>query len=158
MIRSTIRGAMAGMAGATALDMVTYADMTIRGRAPSGLPAKVVQKLAGTVGDNVLSRAPSESSKETNNRRDGLGALSGLSVGVGIGAAYGFVRAFLPIPWPVGAVLLAAAAMAASDVPASKLGATDPSTWSASDWASDIVPHLAYGACTAFAFETLSDR
>ena len=26
------------------------------------------------------------------------------------------------------------------------LGVTDPRTWSAVDWISDVVPHLAYGA------------
>jgi hypothetical protein len=28
------------------------------------------------------------------------------------------------------------------------LGVTDPRTWSASDWMSDVVPHVAYGAVT----------
>ncbi len=29
------------------------------------------------------------------------------------------------------------------------LGISDPRTWSAQDWAADVVPHLAYGLVTA---------
>jgi len=39
--------------------------------------------------------------------------------------------------------------MALSDVPLSLLGISDPASWSAKDWASDVVPHLAYGAITS---------
>ena len=28
------------------------------------------------------------------------------------------------------------------------LGISDPRTWSATDWAADVVPHLAYGFAT----------
>lgn len=38
-----------------------------------------------------------------------------------------------------GAVLLAA------NAPMTLLKVTDPRTWSAADWASDILPHLGYG-------------
>ncbi|MFE9199255.1 putative 2-aminoethylphosphonate-binding periplasmic protein precursor [Streptomyces sp. ADI96-15] len=33
----------------------------------------------------------------------------------------------------------------AAGLPTAGTGASDPRTWSAEDWASDIVPHLAYG-------------
>jgi len=36
------------------------------------------------------------------------------------------------------------------------LGLTDPREWSASDWASDVVPHLAYGAVAALVYEALN--
>ena len=36
--------------------------------------------------------------------------------------------------------------MAATDAGNVALGLTDPREWSASDWLSDLVPHLAYGA------------
>jgi|GEM_PF-6643874 len=39
--------------------------------------------------------------------------------------------------------------MAASDVPAAKLGATDPKTWGVPEWLSDIIPHVVYGLVTA---------
>jgi hypothetical protein len=35
--------------------------------------------------------------------------------------------------------------MAATDTSMVKLGLTDPSSWSAADWLSDALPHLAYG-------------
>jgi hypothetical protein len=33
--------------------------------------------------------------------------------------------------------------------PMTILGITDPRSWSTTDWASDVVPHLAYGTVTA---------
>jgi len=30
------------------------------------------------------------------------------------------------------------------------LGVSDPRSWGATDWASDVVPHLAYGLVTAW--------
>jgi hypothetical protein len=35
--------------------------------------------------------------------------------------------------------------MASSDVPLKVFGISDPPSWSALDWLSDAVPHLAYG-------------
>jgi hypothetical protein len=51
----------------------------------------------------------------------------------------------------MSAVLLAAAAMAGADAPMARLGLTDPKSWSSADWLADAVPHLAYGAVTAWA-------
>jgi hypothetical protein len=31
-----------------------------------------------------------------------------------------------------------------------------PGTWSAGDWASDVIPHLAFGAGVAVTFDALS--
>jgi hypothetical protein len=39
--------------------------------------------------------------------------------------------------------------MAASDLPATRLGVTSPSRWTSVDWVSDLVPHLVYGMVTA---------
>jgi hypothetical protein len=33
--------------------------------------------------------------------------------------------------------------------PMTLLGVTDPRTWSTTDWAADVVPHLAYAAAAA---------
>jgi hypothetical protein len=44
-------------------------------------------------------------------------------------------------------------AMALTDGTMSFLGVTDPRSWSMTDWASDLVPHLAYGFVTAVALE-----
>jgi hypothetical protein len=36
------------------------------------------------------------------------------------------------------------------------LGLTDPRSWTAADWLSDVLPHIAYGAVTAVTFDALS--
>ncbi len=41
-----LRGAAAGAAGTTALNAVTYLDMTVRGRGASSTPERTVEKLA----------------------------------------------------------------------------------------------------------------
>jgi hypothetical protein len=38
------------------------------------------------------------------------------------------------------------------------LGVTDPRTWSAVDWISDLVPHLAYGAVMTRTLDALGPR
>jgi hypothetical protein len=78
--------------------------------------------------------------------------------GVGIGVCYGIARLVLPKPpaWLAGAAL-GAAAMAASDYPATRLGLTEPRDWTATDWASDVLPHMAFGVVTAIAFEAARD-
>ncbi len=53
-------------------------------------------------------------------------------------------------------MLASAAALVGSNGPMTALGVTDPRTWSGSDWISDVVPHVAYGVVTAFAFSDAS--
>lgn len=43
--------------------------------------------------------------------------------------------------------------MAGSDGPLVALGLTRPNEWAAADWASDVIPHLGYGAA---AYATLT--
>jgi hypothetical protein len=38
------------------------------------------------------------------------------------------------------------------------LGVTDPRTWPASSWLSDLLPHLAYGVVTAAVWERAQPR
>jgi hypothetical protein len=45
----------------------------------------------------------------------------------------------------VGVALTTAGVLVAANGPMTVLGVTDPRTWSATDWASDLVPHLVYG-------------
>ncbi|MFE9356574.1 hypothetical protein [Streptomyces olivaceoviridis] len=45
--------------------------------------------------------------------------------------------------------------MAGSDLPATALKVTDPTTWSLTSWVSDIVPHLAYGFTAASVYRVL---
>ena len=143
-----LRGAAAGAVGTTALNAVTYLDMAVRGRPSSSTPEQLVE----TVAEKVGTRVPGDDDTR-QNRLHGLGPLSGIAVGVAVGAGAGLVghllrRAGRDLPAPVAVLLIGASAMALSDVPLTVLGISDARTWRAQDWAADAVPHLAYGAAT----------
>ncbi|MEP7360760.1 MAG: hypothetical protein ABI744_04190 [Chloroflexota bacterium] len=168
MANRIIAGAIAGAVGVVALNAASYLDMLFRGRAASDMPARVAGKLANQLGvplefepdtdgdddeDEAADLGDADSGASAN-RSEAIGALLGMANGIGIGVAYGMARLILPRPpaWLAGAAL-GAAAMAASDYPAARLGLTEPRDWSATDWASDVVPHMAFGVVTAIAFE-----
>jgi hypothetical protein len=138
-------GAAAGAAGAAALNAVTYLDMAARGRPASSAPEQTVERMAEAADAEI----PGDEERR-RNRRSGLGALTGLVTGVGVGAAYGLARAmgWRPRAEVAGAVL-AGAAMSVTDGSMTLLGVTDPRRWRPSDWLSDLAPHLAYGVVTA---------
>lgn len=138
------RGAAAGAAGTTALNAVTYLDMAVRGRPASSTPEETVEKLAHAAHAEVPGDDETRS-----NRLSGLGPLTGIATGVGVGALAGLMVRSSPLSTPVLAGVVAGAAMVGSNGPMTLLGITDPRTWSASSWISDIVPHLAYGLVTA---------
>ena len=142
-------GAIAGAAGTTALNAVTYLDMAVRGRPSSSGPEDTVERLA----EKSSVRIPGD--QETRSHRvTGLGALTGIASGLTIGAAVGTLRAAGWLPGLVATSVIATlGAMAFTDGVMSALGLTDPRTWSATDWASDVAPHLAYGLLTAVALE-----
>jgi hypothetical protein len=145
-----LSGALAGAAGTAALNAVTYADMAIRGRSGSQVPEELVDRLTERAGVSLGEDETAE------NRRQALGALLGFGVGIGVGAAYGLVRSrarVLP-----DALALGVAASATSEGPAVALGLTDPRTWGAAGWISDVLPHLAYGLVTAVTYRRLSDN
>lgn len=164
MANRIFAGAIAGAAGVVALNAVGYLDMLLRGRPASDLPARVAGKLADEMGlpfDLSTDTDDEEDEDEPDapaNRREALGALLGMANGVGIGVCYGIARLILPKPpaWLAGTAL-GAAAMAASDYPATRLGLTEPREWTATDWASDVLPHMAFGVVTAIAFEAARD-
>ena len=136
-----LRGAAAGAAGTTALNAVTYLDMAVRGRGTSSTPEQTVEELAG----KAHLAVPGEG--ETREHRvQGLGALTGIVAGIGIGVLVGLARAagFRSQPL-VGTALVTGGVLVATNGPMTVLGITDPRTWSATDWVSDVVPHLAYG-------------
>src|SRR4051812_27977576 len=83
-----LRGAAAGAAGTTALNAVTYLDMTVRGRASSSTPERTVEALAGKVHLSI----PGDQDKR-QNRLQGLGPLTGIAAGIGIGVLAGLARA-----------------------------------------------------------------
>lgn len=148
---SIATGIEAGAVGTVALNATTYADMAIRGRTSSSVPSQVVERLAAKAGVDL-----SGEDEITQNRKSGLGALSGYVVGLGVGTAYGLVRPLLgDVSVGRAGVALGLAAIAGSDVPAAALGVTNPAQWNAASWASDIVPHLAYGLA-AIAYETFA--
>jgi hypothetical protein len=137
-----LRGAAAGAAGSTALNAVTYLDMIVRGRGTSSTPEDTVEKLA----EKAHVAIPGDDEKR-QNRLQGLGPMTGLVAGIGVGVVTGLARAAGLRSQPlVGTLLTGVGAMVAANGPMTVLGVTDPRTWSATDWISDIVPHLAYGA------------
>jgi hypothetical protein len=159
MLRDALRGATAGAAGTTALNIATYADMTLRGRPSSEVPAEVAGELAQRVGlDLAAGGGDGDGAKQkAQHRRSGLGALMGYGVGLGLGLAYGALRPRLTLPGRlVAGGALGLAAMAASDAPATALKKTNPATWGAAGWLADVVPHLAYGLVTAATYEALA--
>lgn len=144
-MREVLLGAAAGAAGTTALNAATYLDMSWRGRSASSAPEESVMRLTDAV---HVSIPGSEQTRE--NRISGLGALSGIATGVAAGAAYGLSRALgLRPPVWAGALLAGAGAMVGSNAGMVAMGVTEPGSWSAADWISDLLPHVAYGAVTA---------
>lgn len=137
-----LRGAAAGAAGSTALNAVTYLDMVVRGRGTSSTPEQTVEKLA----EKAHVQIPGDD-ETRSNRVQGLGPITGLVAGVGVGVVVGLVRAAGYRSQPlVGTLLTTLGVLVAANGPMTVLGITDPRTWSATDWASDVVPHLAYAA------------
>ena len=138
------RGLLAGAAGTTLLNAVTYLDMAIRGRPASDTPERTVD-----AGLQKLGRELPGSSAQRDARRTGLGAVTGIGSGLAIGVGASAARAFgVRLPGPLAAVATGAGAMAATNLPMTALGLTDPREWSAADWVSDAIPHLAYGIGT----------
>jgi hypothetical protein len=133
-----LRGAAAGAAGTTALNVVTYLDMAVRGRPASSTPQRTVERLAETAHLPI----PGEGVKR-DSRVEGLGALTGLVAGVGVGGLLGLARA---TGFRAGTLLTTLTVLISTNGPMTVLGVTDPRTWSAVDWISDLVPHLAYAA------------
>jgi hypothetical protein len=146
-----LRGAAAGAAGTTALNAVTYLDMAGRGRAASSTPERTVEALA------EKAHVPIPGDEETRqNRVQGLGPLTGLAAGIGIGVLAGLARAAGVRTRPlVGIGLITGAVLAGTNGPMTVLGITDPRTWSATDWVSDVVPHLAYAAVVRTTMDAL---
>jgi hypothetical protein len=154
MMRRLLLGAAAGAAGTTALNAVTYIDMALRGRGTSSTPERTVAAAADKAGVEI----PGEG-EVRENRLQGLGALSGIATGVAVGALVAALDGLGVRPGRVrGSLLSGALAMAASDVSMTRLGVTDPRTWSASDWAADVVPHLAYGLVTYSTLRAVEPR
>ena len=145
-------GLVAGAAGTMALDIATYLDMAIRGRAASEVPSKLAGEIVDSMGVS-LGRGETAA-----NRRTGVGALLGYATGIGIAVVYSVLRPRVEhVPFPVTAAAVGLSAMAASDVTATAYGVTNPKEWGLVGWASDIFFHLIYGYITVAVFEALED-
>lgn len=150
--RSVFAGTVAAAVGTVLLDVVTYADMAVRGRPPSTVPGTMVKNLAQYLGLEALA-ADDETAA---NRRSGIAAILGYANGVAVGAVYGALEPVLrKLPLTIRALVAGGAAMAAADVPATKSGATDPKTWGTAGWLSDILPHVVFGYAVACTFDAL---
>jgi len=147
-----LRGAVAGAAGTTALNAVTYLDMVVRGRGASSTPEQSVEKLSDT------ARVPIPGDGEKHqNRVSGLGPMLGIAAGVSTGAALGAVRATgARPPLAVESAAAGLGAMVAGSGPLAALGISDPRAWSVTDWVADVVPHAAYALVTAWTLDRLS--
>lgn len=152
-----LRGAAAGAAGTTALNAATYLDMVLRGRPASTTPEDTVRRTEELANLSLSAEGPD--SEAAGNRRTGLGALMGIAVGLGTGVVYALVRARLrTAPVAVGGLIAGLLANVGSVAPMAALGVTDPRTWPAGSWVSDIVPHLCYGLATAAVYEGMQDH
>jgi len=152
MIRSIVAGGIAGAAGEMILNIISYGDMFVRGRPASRMPGKVATKLADLGGLELAK--PGERAEKLEARQESAGALMGYAVAIATGAGYAVVRRLgLRLPLPLAGLAIGGAAMAFSDSVATALGATDPTSWGASGWALDIIPHAAYGMTTAATLE-----
>ncbi|MGY0006834.1 hypothetical protein [Micromonospora sp. I033] len=144
-----VDGAIAGAVGSAALNIVTYLDMTLRGRPASSTPEQTAGKFADAAHVDLGT------AEKAGNRRTGLGAVIGYGTGVAAGALFGLLAARRRIPLPVAVGLLGGGVMATSDGSIAALGISDPRTWRKADWLSDVVPHLAYGAAAAATWRRL---
>src|SRR5690349_17627737 len=127
-MHTLVRGLIAGAAGTSALNVVTYLDMAIRARAASSTPQQAVEKMAG------LADVDLGEGERADNRKEALGSLLGYATGAGAALCYGLAAARCRPSWPVGVLALTALAMVGSNAPLAMLGTTDPRSWSATDW------------------------
>src|SRR5919197_905845 len=92
MLRNRLLGTAAGAVGTVALNVATYADMAIRGRPSSNVPARMVGVLADKAGIPLSAGGEGSDDEKVQNRQSGLGALFGYMTGLGVGTAYGLLR------------------------------------------------------------------
>jgi len=144
LLRGLLVGAAAGAAGTTALNAASYLDMLLRARPASSTPETSVERLAETLDVDIPGDADQRA-----NRVQALGPMLGIATGLGVGALVGVARAVgIRSGAVTGTLLTTAVVLVASNAPMTVLKVTDPRTWSATDWVSDVLPHLAYGVVT----------
>ncbi|WP_264064954.1 hypothetical protein [Mycobacterium montefiorense] len=147
-----LSGAAAGAAGTTALNVITYLDIAVRGRPTSSTPERTVDAMARLFGLTVPGNGDVLAS-----RISGLGALTGYAAGIGMGIILGLAYPLGYRPGLLAATLVASAiALVGTNGPMTVLGVTNPLSWSLGDWISDLIPHLGYGIVTALVLHYLA--
>ncbi len=116
---------LCGAAGTTTLNVITYLDIAVRGRATSSTPERTVEAMARLFGLTVPG-----SGDVLANRISGLGALTGYAAGIGMGVILGVAYA---LGWRPGLLVASAIALIGTNGPMTVLGVTDPLTWSLAD-------------------------
>lgn len=138
-------GAAAGAAGTSALNVLAYLDMAVRGRPASSTPERTVEAMAKLFHLTVPGTGDVLAARLT-----GLGALTGYAAGIGMGLILGLIYA---LGWRptllVGALTASLFALIGTNGPMIMLGVTDPRTWGLIGWISDLIPHFGYGVVTA---------
>jgi hypothetical protein len=146
-----LSGAAAGAAGTTALNVISYLDIAVRGRPTSTTPERTVEAMGRLLGLTVPGTGDTLA-----NRLLGLGALTGYAAGIGVGLILGLAYAMGWRPGLLVATLVATAiALVGTNGPMTVLGVTDPRTWGVVGWISDLIPHFGYGVVTALVLQYL---
>jgi hypothetical protein len=149
--RGLLSGAAAGAAGTTALNVITYLDIAVRGRPTSDTPERTVEAMA-----RLFNLTIPGTGDVLANRISGLGALTGYAAGIGMGVILGLAYALGWRPRLLVATLVATfIALIGTNGPMTVLGVTDPRTWGVVGWISDLVPHFGYGVVTALVLHYL---
>ena len=143
-------GLLAGAAGATAKNAVSYLDQASTGSEPVSSPT-------GSTVTNTATTASAVAAQTVDRTRGAaLGPLGGLAIGVGVGAAAGLMRGSNATPNPVvAAVVMGVAAMGVGDGVAAAAGQSP--SFSANKLIRDLVAHLSYGAVTGYALHRMLD-
>jgi len=147
-MNNVVKGLIAGAAGATALNAMTYADMATRARPASSAGEDSVQRMAEAAHVDLGDEETSE------NRKAGLGPLVGYATSTAVAVAFSAAGG-RRLPTAAAAAVLTVAAMVASNAPMTALNVTDPRTWKASDWVTDLIPHAVFGWVTAVTLDRL---
>jgi hypothetical protein len=144
-------GAAAGAAGTSALNVISYLDIVVRGRPTSTTPERTVEAMARVFGLTVPGTGDILA-----NRISGLGALTGYAAGISMGMILGLAYALGWRPGLLVATLVATAiALIGTNGPMTVLGVTDPRTWGIVGWISDLIPHFGY-PCAALPLPAMS--
>ena len=154
LTRNVWWGVLAGAAGTTALNAVTYLDMAVRGRPASSTPQQTIERVSALVGVSLPRDKRTKDALES-----ALGALLGALAGVVAGAALGAVRGLTGQPRNKTGTIATAwtMAMVVGNGPMTVLGVTDPRQWTSADWAADVLPHVAYAVAAGVTLEALAD-